>query len=64
VTVPVGSQAATDGFLPIDVILEFNNQSVASLDRSEHLYATTTAGQKVPVGVHRNQMDIVMTITR
>jgi hypothetical protein len=64
VTVPVGSQAATDGFLPIDVILEFNNQSVASLDDLNTLYATTTAGQKVPVGVHRNQMDIVMTITR
>jgi hypothetical protein len=64
VTVPAGSQATGDGFLPIDVILEFNGQSVASLDDLNTLYAATTTGQKIPVGVHRNQTDIVLTITR
>jgi len=64
VTVPAGSQAETDGFKNYDVILQFGGQSVVSLDDLNRLYATTTAGQKVALGVHRSQQDITLTITR
>jgi hypothetical protein len=37
---------------------------VVSLDDLNRLYAAAAAGQKVPLGVHRNQMDITVTITR
>jgi hypothetical protein len=64
VSVPAGSQAATDGFQNYDVILQFAGQGVVSLDDLNRLYAATTAGQKVPLGVHRSQQDITLTITR
>ncbi|HWZ90296.1 MAG TPA: PDZ domain-containing protein, partial [Polyangiaceae bacterium] len=64
VSVPAQSPAATDGFQPLDVILEFGGQSVVSLDDLNRLYAAATAGQKVAVGVHRSQQDTVVTITR
>ena len=64
VTVPTGSQAATDGFKTYDVILQFAGQNVVSLDDLNRLYAAATAGQKITVGVHRNQQDTTLTLTR
>jgi hypothetical protein len=64
VTVPAASQAATDGLNAHDVILQFGGQSVASVDDLNRLYAATGAGQKVSVGVYRNQQDTSVTITR
>jgi hypothetical protein len=64
VTVPAGSQAETDGFKNYDVILQLGGQSVTSLDDFNRLYNATTAGQKVVLGVHRNQQDTTITITR
>jgi hypothetical protein len=64
VSVPQGSQAATDGLQPIDVILQLGSQSVGSLDDLNRLYATVATGQKVPLGVHRNQTDVTLTVTR
>ena len=64
VTVPAGSQAETDGFKSYDVILELGGQNVVSLDDLNRLYAATTAGQKVSLGIHRDQQDITLTITR
>jgi hypothetical protein len=63
-TVPAGSQAATDGFQALDVILQFGGQSVASVDDLNRLYAVASAGQKVTVAVYRNQQDTTVTITR
>jgi len=63
-TVPAGSQAATDGFLNNDVIDQFNGQSVASLDDLNRAYAATTAGQKVTVEIWRNQADASLSMTR
>ena len=64
VSIPAQSQAATDGFQALDVILQLGGQSVVSLDDLNRLYAATTAGQKVSFGVHRAQQDIVLTISR
>ncbi len=64
VTVPAGSQAATDGFKNYDVILQFDGQGVASLDDLNRLYTTATVGQQVAVGIHRDQQDTTLTITR
>jgi S1-C subfamily serine protease len=64
VSVPAGSQAATDGLQVLDVVLQLSGQSVVSLDDLNHLYAATTAGQKVTLGIHRLQQDIAVTITR
>jgi hypothetical protein len=64
VTVPAGSQAATDGFKNYDVILRFADQNVASLDDLNRLYAAATAGQQVKVGIHRDQQDTTVTITK
>jgi S1-C subfamily serine protease len=64
VTVPAGSQAETDGFKNYDVILQFGGQGVVSLDDLNRLYTATTAGQKVVLGIHRNQQDTTITITR
>ena len=64
VSVPAGSQAAADGLQTLDVILQLDGQSVASLDDLNRLYAATTAGQKVILGVHRTQQDTTVTITR
>jgi hypothetical protein len=64
VSVAQGSQAAMDGFQPLDVILQVDGQSVASLDDLNRLYGAAATGQKLQLGVHRNQMDITMTITR
>ena len=63
-TVPAGSQAATDGFTALDVILLFGGQSVASVDDLNRLYAATSASQKVTLSVYRNQQDTTVTITR
>jgi S1-C subfamily serine protease len=63
-TVPAGSQAATDGFAALDVILQFGGQSVASVDDFNRLYAATSASQKVTLSVYRNQQDTTVTITR
>ncbi len=62
--VPAGSQAATDGFLPNDVIDQFNGQSTASLDDLTRAYAGAAAGQKVTVAIWRNQADATLAITR
>jgi hypothetical protein len=64
VSVPDGSQATTDGFKNLDVILQFAGQNVASLDDLSRLYNASTAGQKVTLGIHRNQQDSTLTITR
>jgi len=64
VSVPAGSQAETDGFKNYDVILQLGSQSVSSLDDLNRLYNATTAGQKVALGIHRNQQDTTITITR
>jgi S1-C subfamily serine protease len=64
VTVPAGSQAETDGFKNYDVILQLGGQGVTSLDDFNRLYNATTAGQKVVLGIHRNQQDTTITITR
>ena len=64
VSVPQGSQAATDGLQPLDVVLQLGGQNVLSLDDLNRLYAAAAAGQKLSLGVHRNQMDITVTITR
>jgi hypothetical protein len=63
-TVPAGSQAATDGFLNNDVIDQFNGQSLDTLDDLNRAYAQTTAGQKVTVSIWRNQADTGITMTR
>jgi hypothetical protein len=64
VSVPDGSQAATDGFKNLDVILQFAGQNVAALDDLTRLYNASTAGQKVIIGIHRNQQDTTITVTR
>jgi hypothetical protein len=64
VSVPAQTQAATDGFQGLDVILQLGGQSVVSLDDLNRLYAATTAGQKVTFGVHRAQQDIMLSVTR
>jgi S1-C subfamily serine protease len=63
-TVPAGSQATTDGFQALDVILQFGGQNVASVDDLNRLYTAASAGQKVTVGVYRNQQNTTVTITR
>jgi hypothetical protein len=63
-TVPSGSQGATDGLKAMDVILQIGGQSVTSLDDLNRLYNTTTAGQKVTLGIYRNQQNATVTITR
>jgi len=63
-TVPAGSQAATDSFAALDVILQFGGQNVATVDDLTRLYAAASAGQKVTVGIYRNQQDTTVTITR
>jgi S1-C subfamily serine protease len=63
-TVPAGSQAATDGFQALDVILQFGGQSVASVDDLNRLYAATSAGQTAALGVCRQQQNTTLTITR
>lgn len=62
--VPPGSQAAADGLLNDDVIDQLNGQSAASLDDLNRAYAATSAGQKIAVGIWRNQADTSITITR
>jgi hypothetical protein len=64
VSVPAQSQAAIDGFQALDVILRLGAESVVSLDDLNRLYAATTAGQRVSLGVRRLQQDTTMTITR
>jgi hypothetical protein len=64
VTVPAGSQAASDGLKNYDVILQFSGQNVASLDDLNRLYAAATATQKVTLGIHRDQQDTQLTIVR
>ena len=64
VTVPAASQAATDGLNVRDVILQFGGQSVASVDDLNRLYTAASAGQKVALGMYRNQQDTTVTITR
>jgi S1-C subfamily serine protease len=64
VSVPDGSQAATDGFKNLDVILQFGGQNVVLLDDLTRLYNAATAGQKVTLGIHRNQQDSTLEITR
>jgi hypothetical protein len=63
-TVPAGSQAATDGLQALDVILQLGGQSVTSLDDLSRLYNATTAGQKVVLGTYRGQQNTTLTITR
>jgi hypothetical protein len=63
-SVPAGTQAASDGFLNNDVIDQFNGQSVASLDDLNRAYAATTAGQRVTVEIWRNQANASLAMTR
>jgi hypothetical protein len=37
---------------------------VVSLDDLNRLYAAATAGQQVKVGIHRDQQDTTVTITK
>ena len=64
VSIPAQSQAASDGFQTLDVILQFGGASVVSLDDLNRVYAAAAVGQKVTVGVHRSQQDLALTITR
>jgi hypothetical protein len=64
VSVPAQSQAATDTLQALDVILALNGQNVTSLTDLNTLYAATTSGAKIALGVHRSQADIVVNITR
>jgi hypothetical protein len=64
VTVPTGSQAATDGFKNYDVILQLGGQNVVSLDDLNRLYNAAAAGQKLTLGIHRDQQDTTITITK
>ena len=50
--------------LALDVILQLGGQSVSSLDDLNRLYNAATAGQKVPLGIYRNQQNTTVTITR
>jgi hypothetical protein len=63
-TVPVGSQAANDGFKANDVIQQLGGQSVASLDDLTRIYNAATTGQMLAVGVWRNQRAATLTIAR
>jgi hypothetical protein len=62
--VPAGSQAAADGFQPLDVILGFDGQPVAALSDLQTLYAATTPGQKLSIGIFRAQSDHTLSFTR
>jgi hypothetical protein len=64
ISVPDGSPAAKDGFKVLDVILELGGAAVGSLDDLNRLYAATTAGQEITLGVHRQQQDVEVIITR
>jgi S1-C subfamily serine protease len=63
-SVPAASQAASDGFKPIDVILQLNGNPVTSLVDLNLWYGKVAAGQTMTLGVHRNQADTTLTITR
>jgi len=63
-TVPAGSQAATDGLAALDVILQFGGQNVATVDDLTRLYAASSAGQTITLGVYRQQQNTTLTITR
>jgi S1-C subfamily serine protease len=64
VTVPTTSQAAADGFQNYDVILQFADHKVVSLDDLTRLDAATAAGTSVVVGVHRDQQDTTVELTK
>ena len=63
-TVPAGSQAATDGFAALDVILQFDGQNVATVDDLNRLYTAASAGQKITLGMYHQQQNSTLTITR
>ena len=63
-TVPTQSQAETDGFRPLDVILSLGSASVVSLEDLNRLYGAATPGQPLSVGIHRNQQDSILSIAR
>jgi len=64
VNVPSGSQAAIDGFKSFDVILQFAGQNVVSLDDLTRAYAATATGTSVVVGIHRDQQDTTVKISK
>jgi hypothetical protein len=64
VTVPADSQAGKDGFKNYDVILQLAGQNVVTLDDLNRLYAAATAGQAVSIGIHRDQQDTTVKITK
>jgi hypothetical protein len=64
VSVPGQSQASADGLLPLDVILQLGGSAVVSLDDLNRLYQATSPGQSVVLGVHRQQQDTTVQITR
>lgn len=64
VSVPAQSQAAADGLLPLDVILQLGGSAVVSLDDLNRLYQATSAGRPVVLGIHRQQQDTTVRITR
>jgi len=45
-------------------VLQLTGQSVVSLGDLNRVYAATTVGQKLTFGLHRNQQDVTLTITR
>ena len=64
VTVPDASEAQTDGFRVLNVILELDGVAMGSLDDLDALYSATSAGQTLAFGVHRSQQDVVIVVTR
>jgi S1-C subfamily serine protease len=64
VSAPADSQASKDGFKNYDVILEFAGQNVVTLADLNRLYAAATTGQSITVGVHRDQQDTTVKITK
>jgi len=63
-TVPAGSQAASDGIQALDVILEFNGVSVVSLTDLSSAYAAVQAGQSITLSIYRYQQNVTLTITK
>jgi hypothetical protein len=63
-SVPAGSQAASDGLKPIDVILQLDGNSIVSLADLNLYYGQVPPGQTITLGIHRNQMDATLRLTR
>jgi hypothetical protein len=64
VSVSAQSQAATDGFRALDVILQMDGQNVVALEDLDRQYAATKTGDRIAFGVRRLQQDVTMSVTR